>query len=391
MTTTIIITVCVLILLAYIFDVTSSKTKVPSVILLLLLGWLVKQISLSTGITLPNLNPILPILGTIGLILIVLEGALELELNASKFTLVRKSFAVALFPLLLLAFLTASAFHYWLGMDFKASLTNVIPLCVISSAIAIPSVKNLPKHQKEFIIYESSLSDIIGVIVFNFVALNTSFGVNSIWGFLGQMLAIIVISFLATGGLSYLLSKIDHHIKFAPIILLIILIYNISKIYHLPSLVFILIFGLFLGNLDEMKRFKWIQKLKPELLDLEVKKFKEITIEATFVIRVLFFLLFGYLMETAEILNTSTLLWSTGIVTAIFVIRAILLKINKIALFPLIFVAPRGLITILLFLSIPASQAIPIVNKSLIIQVIILTALVMMVGLMMKNPKRKAE
>ena len=391
MTTTIIITVCVLILLAYIFDITSSKTKVPSVILLLLLGWLVKQISLYTGIKLPNLNPILPILGTIGLILIVLEGALELELNASKFTLVRKSFVVALFPLLLLAFLTASAFHYWLDMDFKASLTNVIPLCVISSAIAIPSVKNLPKNQKEFIIYESSLSDIIGVIVFNFVALNTSFGVNSIWGFLGQMLAIIVISFLATGGLSYLLSKIDHHIKFAPIILLVILIYNISKIYHLPSLVFILIFGLFLGNLDEMKRFKWIQKLKPELLDLEVKKFKEITIEATFVIRVLFFLLFGYLMETAEILNTATLLWSAGIVVAIFFIRAILLKINKVELFPLIFVAPRGLITILLFLSIPASQAIPIVNKSLIIQVIILTALVMMIGLMMKKPKRKVE
>ena len=391
MTTTIIITVCVLILLAYIFDVTSSKTKVPSVILLLLLGWLVKQVSIATGIIIPNLNPILPILGTIGLILIVLEGSLELELNASKFSLVKKSFIVALLPVLLLGILVASAFSYWSGIDFKTCLTNVIPLCVISSAIAIPSVKNLPSHQKEFIIYESSLSDIIGVIVFNFVALNTSFGVDSIWGFLGQMLAIIIISFVATGGLSYLLSKIDHHIKFAPIILLVILIYNISKIYHLPSLVFILIFGLFLGNLDEMRRFKWIQKLKPDLLDLEVKKFKEITIEATFVIRVLFFLLFGYLMETAEILNTDTLLWSGGIVVAIFIIRAIVFKINKIELFPLVFVAPRGLITILLFLSIPATQTIPLVNKSLIIQIIILTALVMMVGLMMKKQDKETE
>ncbi len=391
MTTTIIITVCILILLAYIFDVTSSKTKVPSVILLLLLGWLVKQISIATGIIIPNLNPILPILGTIGLILIVLEGSLELELNASKFSLVKKSFIVAFLPVLLLGFLVASAFSYLSEIDFKTCLTNVIPLCVISSAIAIPSVKNLPSHQKEFIIYESSLSDIIGVIVFNFVALNTSFGVDSIWGFLGQMLAIIVISFVATGGLSYLLSKIDHHIKFAPIILLVILIYNISKIYHLPSLVFILIFGLFLGNLDEMRRFKWIQKLKPDLLDLEVKKFKEITIEATFVIRVLFFLLFGYLMETAEILNTDTLLWSGGIVAAIFIIRAIILKINKIDLSPLIFVAPRGLITILLFLSIPASQTVPLVNKSLIIQIIIFTALVMMVGLMLNKQENEAK
>ncbi|NBB21529.1 sodium:proton antiporter [Runella sp. CRIBMP] len=387
MTTAIIITVCVLILLAYIFDITSSKTKVPSVILLLLMGWLVKQVALTTGLLLPNLGPILPILGTIGLILIVLEGALELELNATKFPLIKKSFAVALLPMLLLAFGAAGAFHFWGGINFKDSLTNAIPLCVISSAIAIPSVKNLMNHQKEFIIYESSLSDILGVIFFNFVVFNDSFGVASIWHFFAQLMTIIIVSFLATGGLSYLLSKIDHHIKFAPIILLVILIYNISKIYHLPSLVFILIFGLFLGNLDEIKRFKWIQRLKPDLLDREVKKFKEITIEATFVIRVLFFLLFGYLMETAEILNLSTLGWAVGIVINIFCLRAILLKFYKIELSPLLFVAPRGLITILLFLSIPASQTISLVNKSLIIQIIILSALVMMIGLMMGNKK----
>lgn len=387
MTTAIIITVCVLILLAYIFDITSSKTKVPSVILLLLMGWVVKQVALTTGLSLPNLSPILPILGTIGLILIVLEGSLELELNSTKFPLIKKSFAVALLPMLLLAFGAAGAFHFWGGINFKDSLTNAIPLCVISSAIAIPSVKNLVNHQKEFIIYESSLSDILGVIFFNFVAFNDSFGAGSIWHFFAQLMTIIIVSFLATGGLSYLLSKIDHHIKFAPIILLVILIYNISKIYHLPSLVFILIFGLFLGNLDEIKRFKWIQRLKPDLLDREVKKFKEITIEATFVIRVLFFLLFGYLMETAEILNLSTLGWAVGIVINIFCLRAILLKFYKMELSPLLFIAPRGLITILLFLSIPASQTISLVNKSLIIQIIILSALVMMIGLMMGNKK----
>jgi len=48
----------------------------------------------------------------------------------------------------------------------------------------------------------------------------------------------------------------------------------------------------------------------------------------------------------------------------------------------MLFIAPRGLITILLFLAIEPTQNIPLVNKSLIIQVIILTALVMMLGLM---------
>ncbi|MFZ9956948.1 MAG: sodium:proton antiporter, partial [Flavobacteriales bacterium] len=81
MTTTIIITICVLLLLAYVFDISSALTKIPSVILLLLLGWLVKQTVDLLNINIPNLNPLLPILGTIGLILIVLEGSLELELN----------------------------------------------------------------------------------------------------------------------------------------------------------------------------------------------------------------------------------------------------------------------------------------------------------------------
>lgn len=389
MTTAIIITICLLILAAYIFDITSSKTKIPSVILLLLMGWGVRQLSISTGLFIPNLTPVLPILGTIGLILIVLEGSLELQLNGSKLGSVKESFMVALLPMVVLAIGTTIAFVYWGGASFKDTLLNVLPLCVISSAIAIPSVKNLPNTQKEFVIYESSLSDILGVVFFNFVAFNETFGFSSLTQFVGQLLAIILISFIATGALSYLLSKIDHHIKFAPIILLIILIYNVSKIYHLPALIFILIFGLFLGNLDEIKRFGWIEKLKPSVLDREVAKFKEIVVEATFVIRVLFFLLFGYLMETAEILNADTFVWAIGIVAGIFIIRAAVLKIYRIPLSPLVFVAPRGLITILLFLSIPATQMIPLINKSLIIQIIILTALIMMAGLMLNKKEEK--
>jgi len=59
-----------------------------------------------------------------------------------------------------------------------------------------------------------------------------------------------------------------------------------------------------------------------------------------------------------------------------------LLKLLRLPISPLLFIAPRGLITILLFLAIMPSQNIPFVNTSLVIQVIILTALIMMIGLM---------
>lgn len=391
MTSAIIITFCFLLLIAYVFDISSSKTRIPSVVLLLLLGWGVKQMSVFVDISLPDLSPFLPVLGTVGLILIVLEGSLELELNNTKLGLIKKSFFGAFFPMLALAFLLAFLFNYFGGYGFKDSLSNAIPFCVISSAIAIPSVKNLNAYNKEFVIYESSLSDIIGVVLFNFIAFNEIINWNAFGNFFLQLLIILIVSFLCTIALSYLLNKIEHHVKFVPIILLIILIYAVSKVYHLPGLVFILLFGLFIGNLDELKQFKWIEKFKPDELNKEVHKFKELVAELAFLIRALFFLVFGFLMETSEILSTETLIWAILISFLIFFFRAIQLKLSNLPLKPLLFIAPRGLITILLFLSILPSNSIGLVNKSLIIQVIIITAFTMMLGLMTNKRPNKSK
>jgi len=257
MTTTIIITICLLLLFAYLFDISASKTKIPSVILLLILGWCVKQGAVFFGISIPNLTPVLPVLGTVGLILIVLEGSLELDLNKSKLTVVSKSSLLSIFQMLLIGMGLAWAFQYFGGTTFKIGLINAIPFAIISSVIAIPSARNLMAGNREFITYESSLSDIFGVIFFNFITLNDNLNAGTFGIFLLQLILMILVSFVSTLGLAYLLSKIKHHIKYTPILLLVVLIYSVSKIYHLPSLIFILLFGLFIGNLDELKhKFK---------------------------------------------------------------------------------------------------------------------------------------
>lgn len=387
----IIITICTLLLIAYVFSITAPRTRIPSVILLLLLGWIVRQAADFLELDIPRLTPLLPILGTIGLVLIVLEGSLELELDKSKTPIIKKSFVVALIPILVLGITLAYLFQYVSEASLRVSLINAIPLCVISSAIAIPSAKNLSPANKEFSVYESTLSDILGVLFFNFMALNTVIDMAAFLHFGLQLLIMILVSFVSTIGLSYLLSRIDHHVKHTPIILLLILIFAVSEVYHLPALIFIVIFGLFMGNFDQLKRFKWAQQFRADELDKEVSKFKEITMEAAFVVRALFFLLFGYLIETAEILNPETSVWAVGIVALIFLFRAVQLKVYGLKLRPLVFLAPRGLITILLFFTIPVGSTISVVNKSLIMQVIVLSALVMMVGMMTTRKEAPEE
>lgn len=382
MTISIIITLSILLLLAYVFDITASKTKIPSVILLLLLGFGSKLITESLNVSVPNLNPILPILGTIGLILIVLEGSLELEINKSKLPLIFKSSIVALIPLLVISFGITYYLNKFENLPLKLALANAIPVGIISSAIAIPSARNLLNKEKEFITYESSLSDIFGVIFFNFITLNDNIGSQTFGHFFLELLTMLAISFVATLLLAGFLNKIKHHIKFVPMIILVLLIYGISKLFHLPALIFILIFGLFIGNIDELRQYKFIQKFHPVNFSKDVHKFREITTELAFLIRALFFMLFGFLIDISDVLNSDTILFALAITVGIFLVRYIVLKIFKVQTNPLVFIAPRGLITILLFLSIPLTQQIEQIDKSLIIQVIVLSVLIMMIGLM---------
>lgn len=386
------ITLCGLLLLAYVFDINSSKIKVPSVILLLILGWIVKQSINFFHVELPDLEPILPILGTMGLVLIVLEGSLELEITKRKLPFIGKSFLIAFFAILAFSLGFGYILHAVEGIPLKFGLANAIPFAVISSAIAIPSVQNLISRNKEFVVYESSLSDILGVVFFNFIVFNEHIGFYSIGDFILKLIFILIISFVVTLCLSYLMSKINHTVKYTPIIITLILIYAASKTYHLPALVFIMLFGIFLANIDKLQRYRHIQKLQPEVLKAEVHKFRDLTAEIAFLVRSLFFLLFGFLVEVSELINTETILWAVGISAFIYLVRFLLLKIFKISLMPLLYVAPRGLITILLFLSIPSEQSSIYIDRSLIIQVIIITTLVMTFGMMPnKGKKRKKQ
>jgi len=385
MTTNIIITLCLLILISYVFDLTSSKTRIPSVILLLLIGWSMRQASSYLSIDIPDLSEILPVIGTIGLILIVLEGAMDLELDKSKKKFISKSIIMALFPMIILGAGFALIVHIVFEISFKIALLNAIPLCVISSAIAIPSAQSLNKTNRELITYESSLSDIFGVIIFNFIALNNEFGWATFGNFFLEIIITLIISLLGIFGLSLLLHSIKHRVKFVPIIMLMILLYAVTKIIHLPGLIFIMLFGMFLSNMDLIRPIKWAKYFHIDSLKKESVKFKEIVGEGSFLIRTLFFLIFGFMIETSDLINLNSLPWALAIITGIFTIRFLFLKLLKIQDVTFLFIAPRGLITILLFLSIAQNDKIDFINISLITQVVILSALVMMFGLIINK------
>lgn len=381
------IVICILLLVAYTFDLSSKLTKIPSVFLLIILGAALNYFSKFFFIQVPDFSYLLPILGTIGLILIVLESSLELEINSSKVPVIKRPMIMSLAPMLFFAFVFSLLLTQFYDISYKMALINIIPFSVISSAIAIPSAGNLSRTNKEFVVYESSLSDVFGILLFNFIILNQVIDATTIGHFAFQFFIMVIVSVLLVLFLSFLMSRIKHHVTYTPIVLIIILIYCASKIYHLPGLIFILIFGVFLGNLDELKKYKFIHRLHPEKLNYEVLKFKDITNETSFIVRALFFMLFGFLIDPNDVINIQNVPLSLTIVITLFIIRWVFLKLCKLPIKPLLFIAPRGLITILLFLSVIPEYQTRFVTKSHVIQVVIITILIMMFGLL--NDKKK--
>ena len=370
-----------LVLLSYVFDITSRYTRIPGVILLMVLGILLKLLTKYTSLEIPNLQPLLPVIGTLGLILIVLEGSLDLTLDKEKKTIIFKSVVSGI----LLFLLFAGVFAYYLVAVYQIPLhqafINVIPLGIISSAVAIPAAANLDQNDKEFVTYESSVSDVLGILVFDFIFINTMEKSKGMAGFFGDIIFTLILSVIFSAGLTFLIQKIRHHVKYVIIMTFIVLVFASAKLVHLPSLLVVLIFGLMMNNMHLFKFEKVKEFLDFEGFREELISFKHITGELTFLVRSFFFIMFGYYTNLSDLLNLTNLGISVLITISIFALRALFFKfILRQSFNPLLFYAPRGLITILLFLNVPEAIRLPFMNEGTVSQIIFLSILVIIVG-----------
>lgn len=390
MTNYIILFLCVIIILSYLFDISSRYSKIPGVILLIGLGIALQVITQSTGFEIPNLRPLLPLIGTLGLVLIVLDASLDLKLEKGKAGLLRNS-VLSAFVLLAVVVGAGSVVLVKLFDHTPVSaVLSTIPLGIISSAVAIPSAASLSSREKEFIVYESSFSDIFGIMAFDFILFSISDAAGGAGHYIAIGLATILIAIVTTTGLAIMLHKVSYHINYVIIMTFVIMVYVLAELYHLPALLLVLVFGLALSNSrfvenTFIKRYVEFDKFKRDL-----EAFRKILGELTFLVRSFFFIIFGYYTSVEGIFLLSNLLTALAITAGILLIRWLFFRFALgVKSVSLVLFAPRGLITILLFLSIPAAYMVPEVNTEVVTLVILMSLLAMMLGNIISPRKRK--
>jgi len=370
----------VTIIISYFFNLYAKKSGIPAVLLLIGLGIGINYVLRFSGFPKPDLLPILEVLGVVGLILIVLEAALDLQLLKEKVGLIIKSFLVALIGLAGTAYLAALALNYLMEVEVLNALLYTIPLSILSSAIILPSIDDLDEDKRDFMIYESTFSDIVGIIGFYSVLTMVGSGSNeSVYGeVFGNLALTVVFSIIISYILIYVFQNIKGHVKLFLLIAILLLLYAVGKMFHLSSLIIILIFGMILNNYKVFFRGGLMRLLNEEKVEGVLDDMKVVTAETAFVVRTFFFIIFGWSVYLGSLLSFKVIGIGLVILFIIYLVRAITLFIfNGKNIVTQLFLAPRGLITILLFFAIPEELSIGSEFQGVLLFVILISCLIM--------------
>lgn len=379
-----------IVILSYLFNLIAKRFNIPSVLLLIFTGIIIKQAMGFFGIPEYNWFPILEVLGIVGLIMIVLEAALDLELSRKKLPLIVKSFSIALLSLGLSSVIFAYVIQYFFDAAFSVSLLYAIPLAVISSAIVIPSVVNLDEEEREFLVYEGTFSDILGIMFFYFLVggMEAPEGEAIAGGIALNVILTVLLSFVLSYVLIWIFQKLRTHTKLFLLIAVLILLYSVGKLFHLSSLVIILVFGLILNNNELFFKGRIARWVNQEAVTNTLNNFRVVTLESAFVVRTFFFIIFGISIVPGSLLSFKVFAISMLILAIMFGVRFVLIRIferKSVTLKSLI--APRGLITVLLFYAIPSHFQIEGFDSGILLYVMLATALSMSFALIQHSQK----
>jgi NhaP-type Na+/H+ or K+/H+ antiporter len=132
----------------------------------------------------------------------------------------------------------------------------------------------------------------------------------------------------------------------------LICLYAIGKELHLSPLIMVLGCGLLINNPGLIKWNATLRSLHSEKYEQTLKEFKGLVAELTFATKSFFFLLLGYWTDVKEMVSVNAWLVAGAGIAIIYGSRWLILKmLRQEAAERLLWIAPRGLITVLLFLS----------------------------------------
>jgi potassium/hydrogen antiporter len=378
-----------LLMLAFLANRVFRVTRVPDVLVLMALGLVLGPV---LGLVNPaNLSSTTNVLGALAIILVLFEGGLELDLRRTLrhfagslvLSVLAYGFSIALVGLIV---------HKGLGMPLTTALAVGAVLGCTSSTVVLPVLQQLGAREpvKVTLMLEASWGDVLAVLTVGLLL-----GVGSQGGAVARHLlqavltqvGVAVVFATAAGILWSRLLPVLSDARFWQVMTfsIVLVLYAGTEALGASGLIAVLAFGLTLANfpgidprlrLAEEEAFSF--QSQESLLSFHS--------ELAFLVRSFFFVLIGAIADLGSFRGHTMLI--AGVLGALFAARWLALQLSRLVFQDvaakerelMLWIMPRGLITVVLALQVAAARSEVSFLSALAFAVILVTNLMVVVG-----------
>jgi cell volume regulation protein A len=362
---------------------------VPDVLVLMALGLLLGPV---LGLVNPaHLSSTTNVLGTLAIILVLFEGGLELDLRRTL-----RHFAGSL-VLAVLAYgfsiaLVALIVHKGLGMPLTTALAVGAVLGCTSSTVVLPVLQQLGAREpvKVTLMLEASWGDVLAVLTVGLML-----GVGSEGGAVARhvlqglvtQVGVAVVFATAAGILWSRLLPVLADARFWQVMTfsIVLVLYAGTEAVGASGLIAVLAFGLTLANFPGIDpRFRAVEE--DSLSFQSQESLLSFHSELAFLVRSFFFVLIGAIADLGSFRGHTLLI--AGLLGALFLARWVALQVSRLAFRDIeikerelmLWIMPRGLITVVLALQVVAARSQISFLSALAFAVILVTNVMVVVG-----------
>jgi NhaP-type Na+/H+ or K+/H+ antiporter len=286
----------VLIILGHILSEVFTRTKIPDLLFLLIIGLVLGPVF---GLVTPEMFGILgPIFSTVSLIVILFEGGLNLRIEAIRSTFKECS------HLTILNFCGAIGLTTFVVLIFTGSnpLTAFMLAIIVagtSPSVVIPLVRQLglKETSQTILSIESALTDVLSIVLLLIVLQAYQLHKFSFWQASETLMGSFIVAILVgiAGGIAWsvIRKKVAFFNKIFAIPAFVFILYGFIEMIGFSGAVAALVFGITLGNLTYFKGiFSPHYELNVKQIELTDTE-KSFLGEIVFLLRTFFFIYIG--------------------------------------------------------------------------------------------------
>ncbi len=378
-----------LLMLAFLANRVFRVTRVPDVLVLMALGLVLGPV---LGLVNPaHLSSTTNVLGTLAIILVLFEGGLELDLRRT-FRHFPGSLLLAVLAYGFSISLVALVVHKGLGMPLTTSLAVGAVLGCTSSTVVLPVLQQLRAREpvKVTLMLEASWGDVLAVLTVGLLL-----GVGSQGGAVARhvlqgvltQVGVAVVFATAAGILWSRLLPMLSDARFWQVMTfsIVLVMYAGTEAIGASGLIAVLAFGLTLANFPGIDpRLRAVEEDSISFQSQE--SLLSFHSELAFLVRSFFFVLIGAIADLGSFRGHTLLI--AGILGALFVARWLALQVSRLAFRDIeekerelmLWIMPRGLITVVLALQVVAARSEVSFLSALAFAVILVTNVMVVVG-----------